>query len=151
MLVAVREVGAMLRKLIPDVVQHQDVAALTGSATVREAAALMRSRHIGSVLIVGKDGKLEGIFTERDVVCRVVADCKDPDRTKLHTVMTAGPETASPSTTAIDALRRMHDGGFRHLPVVQNGKPVAVVSRRDFFGAEKARIDQENDIWEHIR
>jgi CBS domain-containing protein len=141
----------MLRKLVPDVVRNQELATLTGSATVREAAALMRARHIGSVLIVGADGRLEGIFTERDVVCRVVADCKDPDKTELRAVMTAQPETASPSTTAIEALRRMHDGGFRHLPVVQNGKPVAVVSRLDFFGIEKARIDEEKDIWEHIR
>jgi CBS domain-containing protein len=141
----------MLRKLIPDVVRHQVLAALPVSATVREAATLMRSRHVGSVLVVAADGKLEGIFTERDVVCRVVADRKDPDKTKLRTVMTVHPECASPETTAIEALRRMHDGGFRHLPVVKDGKPVAVVSRRDFFGVEKARIDEENEIWEHIR
>jgi CBS domain-containing protein len=141
----------MLRRLIPDVVQKQDLATLPGSATVREAAALMRSRHIGSVLIVAADGKLEGIFTERDVVCRVVADHKNPDKTKLRTVMTAQPECASPDMTAIEALRCMHDGGFRHLPVVKDGRPVAVVSRRDFFGAEKARVDEENEIWAHIR
>src|SRR5690242_175714 len=130
----------MLRKLIPDVVQHQDLATLPASATVREAAMLMQARHIGSVLIVAVDGKLEGIFTERDVVCRVVAVRKNPDATKLGSVMTAHPECGRPETTAIEALRRMHDGGFRHLPVIKDGKPVAIVSRRDFFGVEKARI-----------
>lgn len=141
----------MLRKLIPDVVQGQQLASLPTSASVREAAALMRTRHIGSVLIVAADGRLEGIFTERDVVCRVVAERKDPDKTKLGAVMTAHPECARPETTAIEALRRMHDGGFRHLPVVRDGKPVAIVSRRDFFGVEKARIDEEDEIWAHIR
>jgi CBS domain-containing protein len=141
----------MLRKLIPDVVQHQELATLPASATVREAATLMRARHIGSVLVVAADGTLEGIFTERDVVCRVVADHKDPDTTALATVMTAHPECGTSETTAIEALRRMHDGGFRHLPVVKHGKPVAIVSRRDFFGMEKARIDEENELWAHIR
>ena len=141
----------MLRKLIPDVVQHQDLATLPASATVRQAAALMRARHIGSVLIVAADGRLEGIFTERDLVCRVVAEHKDPDGTLLETVMTANPECVGPEATAIDALRCMNEGGFRHLPIVKDGRPVAIVSRRDFFGFEKARIEEENDIWEHMR
>lgn len=141
----------MLRRLVPDVVHDQKLATVTAAATVSEAAALMRARHIGSVLVVSGDGRLEGIFTERDVVCRVVAEHKNPDKTKLRAVMTAKPETVGPDATAIDALRRMHDGGFRHLPVVRNGRPVAIVSRRDFFGLEKARIDEENDIWNHIR
>lgn len=141
----------MLRKLVPDVVHDQKLAMLTAAASVREAAVLMRTRHIGSVLIVDADGRLAGIFTERDLVCRVVADRKDPDRTRLGAVMTARPESLGPGATAIDALRRMHDGGFRHLPVVRDGRPVAIVSRRDFFGEEKARIDDEDRLWEQIR
>jgi CBS domain-containing protein len=141
----------MLRKLVPDVVHDQTLATLTAASSVRDAAVMMRARHVGSVLIVDRDGKLAGIFTERDLVCRVVADHKDPDKTKLGAVMTARPETVGPGATAIDALRRMHDGGFRHLPVVRNGKPIAVVSRRDFFGIEKARIDDEDKLWEQIR
>jgi CBS domain-containing protein len=142
---------AMLRKLIPDVVHDQTLATLTAAASVREAAVMMRARHIGSVLIVDADGRLSGIFTERDLVCRVVAECRDPDETKLGAVMTVRPETVGPNTTAIDALRRMHQGGFRHLPVVRDGKAVAVVSRRDFFGIEKARLDDEEKLWEQIR
>lgn len=141
----------MLRKLVPDVVHDQNLATLTAAASVRAAAVMMRQRHIGSVLILDADGKLSGIFTERDLVCRVVAERKDPDKTKLGAVMTAKPETVAPNATAIDALRRMHDGGFRHLPVVKDGKPVAIVSRRDFFGIEKARIDDEERVWEQIR
>jgi CBS domain-containing protein len=141
----------MLRKLVPDVVHDQALATLTAAASVREAAVMMRARHVGSVLIVDADGKLAGIFTERDLVYRVVAERKDPDKTRLGTVMTTKPETVPPNATAIDALRRMQDGGFRHLPVVKNGRPVAIVSRRDFFGIEKTRIDEEDQLWEHLR
>jgi CBS domain-containing protein len=76
----------MLRKLVPDVVHDQHLAALTAASSVRQAAVMMRARHIGSVLVVDRDGKLTGIFTERDLVCRVVAERRDPDRTKLGTV-----------------------------------------------------------------
>ncbi len=141
----------MLRKLVPDVVRDQTLATLTAAASVRDAALMMRARHIGSVLILDADDRLAGIFTERDLVCRVVAERRDPDKTKLGAVMTAKPETVGPNATAIDALRRMHDGGFRHLPVVKDGRPIAVVSRRDFFGIEKARIDDEDKLWEQIR
>lgn len=141
----------MVRRLIPDVVHDQALVALSGSATVHAAARLMRERHVGSVLITRADGRLEGIFTERDMVCRVVAESRDPQATKLSAVMTAQPETATPRTTAIEALRRMHDGGFRHLPVVEGGRPVGVVSRRDFVGIEKARLDEETTLWESVR
>lgn len=141
----------MLRKLVPDVVRDQRLAMLPSSATVREAAFVMRERHVGSILVVAADGRLCGIFTERDLLCRVVAECLDPDTTKLRAAMTAHPQTVAPNATAIEALRRMHDGGFRHLPIVRDGRPVGIVSRRDFFGIEKARIDDETRMWERIR
>ena len=139
----------MQRKMMPDVVHDQNLLCLESTATVREAAELMRGGHAGSVLVIDQ-GKLVGIITERDVVCRVVAADLDPESTEIRAVMTENPDTVSPRTTALDALRRMQDGGYRHLPVVDGGKVVGVVSRRDFFGAEKARLDEETAIWEHI-
>jgi CBS domain-containing protein len=139
----------MLRKIIPDVVRDPQPVHLTASASVREAAKVMHGRNVGSVLII-EDGRLEGIFTERDVVHRVVAAGRDPDGTLLGEVMTRDPDTVLPDTTALDALRRMHDGGYRHLPVVEKGRVVAVVSRRDFLGGEKAQLDDETAIWERI-
>jgi CBS domain-containing protein len=139
----------MLRKIIPDVVHDPQPVHSRASVSVREAARLMRARNVGSVLII-EDGRLEGIFTERDVVHRVVAAGRDPDGTLLGEVMTRNPDTVSPDTTALDALRRMQDGGYRHLPVVENGEVVAVVSRRDFLGGEKAQLDDETAIWERI-
>jgi len=139
----------MFRKIIPDVVRDQQLLELPGQQTVREAAGHMRSRHVGAVLIT-HDGRLEGIFTERDMVNRVVAEGRDPDRTTLNEVMTRNPDTVRPDTTAIDALRLMHDGGYRHLPIVERGRVVGIVSRRDFFGAEKARLEDETKVWERV-
>jgi CBS domain-containing protein len=139
----------MLRKVIPDVVRNQELLELPPQTTVRDAAGHMRSRHVGAVLIT-RNSRLDGIFTERDMVYRVVAEGRDPDRTSLEDVMTRNPDTIRPDATALDALRRMHDGGYRHLPVVDRGRLVGIVSRRDFFGVEKARLEDESDIWRKI-
>jgi CBS domain-containing protein len=138
----------MVRRLMPEVVHDQKLAVLPGSATVHEAARLMAARNIGSVLVTARDGRLEGILTERDVLCRVVAPGCDPDHTRLHEVMTTNPDTIGPSAPAIEALRRMRDGGYRHLPVVDGGRLVGIVSRRDFWGDEKMRLEDETRLWE---
>ena len=137
-----------MRRVVPDVVSNQQLLELPPAATVRNAALAMRERHVGAVLIT-VDGRLAGIFTERDMVNRVVADGRDPDRTTLAEVMTADPDTIAPATTAIEALRRMDDGGYRHLPV-EHGRVVGIVSRRDFHGDEKARLDDESELWKKI-
>jgi CBS domain-containing protein len=139
----------MLRKIIPDVIGDQVLAHLTETATVRDAARLMRERNVASVLVM-KGPALLGIFTERDMVQRVVAEGCDPEETRLGQVMTPNPDTISADRKAIEALRLMDDAGYRHLPVVRDGEVVAVVSRRDFSGAEKARLDDETAVWDRI-
>ena len=139
----------MNRKIIPEVVHDQDLLHMPPAATVREAARAMRQRHVGAVLVVSGD-RLEGIFTERDMVNRVVAEGLDPDATQLAKVMTSSPDTVGPNDTAIDALRRMQDGGYRHLPVIDGGRLVGIVSRRDIGGDEKARLDTETKLWERV-
>jgi CBS domain-containing protein len=138
-----------MRRVLPDVVGNQQLLELSPTATVRSAALAMRERHVGAVLVT-TDSRLDGIFTERDMVNRVVADGRDPDQTMLADVMTANPDTIGPTTTAIEALRLMNDGGYRHLPIVERGRVVGIVSRRDFHGDEKARLDEESDIWKKI-
>jgi CBS domain-containing protein len=138
-----------MRRVVPDVVSNQQLLELPPTATVRSAALAMRERHVGAVLVT-TEGHLNGIFTERDMVNRVVAESRDPDQTTLAEVMTANPDTIAPTTTAIDALRLMNDGGYRHLPIVEQGRVVGIVSRRDFHGDEKARLDDESDLWKKI-
>ena len=92
----------MIRRVIPDVVRDQELLELSAQTTVREATGRMRLRHVGAVLIT-RDEQLDGIFTERDMVYRVVAEGRDPERTLLAEVMTRNPDTIRPDTTAIDA------------------------------------------------
>ena len=100
------------------------------SATVYEAALRMKEQGKGALLVV--DGsRLIGIFTERDALFRVIAAGRDPATTQLADVMTPQPQTMSPDEPFLKALRIMHKHGFRHLPVVEHGRPLGVVSARD--------------------
>ena len=138
----------MLRR-IADIMKDGEVVALPPTATVDEAARLMKAKRCGSVLVTA-ERHLRGIFTERDVVNRVVAERLDAVATTLAQVMTEKPDAVTPDTLAVDALRMMEDGGYRHLPVVRRGEIVGVVSRRDFFGEEKAEVEKERHYWERI-
>ena len=96
----------------------------------------MREHRIGAVLVTDRESNLIGIFTGRDAVNRVLAEGKEGNDTKLAEVMTPDPITMSPNKTAIDALRLMGDGGFRHIPIVENRKPLGVISRDDLKADE---------------
>lgn len=132
----------MARQLIPDVVHGQDLLTLAPDASVREAARSMTDRRIGAALVI-EHGHLVGIITERDVMARVVAEGRDPDRTTVREAMTAAPTTAVPDQRSIDALKLMHEGGFRHLPIVEGGRPVGIVSLRDFLSTEFSTMQEE--------
>jgi CBS domain-containing protein len=140
----------MTIRQIAELVSHQDPLTLPPNATVKEACECMRSRRVGAVLVADKHRHLKGIFTGRDAVCRVLAEGRSPQDTVLGDVMTAGPDTVPPGKTAIEALRLMQDGGYRHLPVVDGGKVVGIISRGDFRGLEQARLDEETGFWERI-
>ena len=140
----------MQRRIVPDITaEGRDLLELPATASVYEAACAMRDWSVGAVLIT-EDGRLAGIFTERDMINRVVACERDPKATALAEVMTEDPSTISPKATALDALRMMEDGGYRHLPVVAGKRLVGMVSRRDFFGSEKAQLETESNLWERL-
>lgn len=102
------------------------------TATVREAARVMAERCIGAVPVV-EGRKLLGIFTERDIVAKVVALGRDVDKLRLEEVMTRRPETVSAHCPLAEVLDVMISGGFRHLPVMSAGEVVGVVSMRDIL------------------
>ena len=109
----------------------------------------MSESRCGSVLVVDKQQHLTGIFTGRDAV-RLLANAKDAAENSLGLAMKRYPVTITPESHAIDALRAMSDGGFRHLPVVEKGRIYGVVSRRDFTGIEIDRLDEEVHLAECI-
>ena len=132
----------MKTRRVSDVILSNRIIQLAPDASVREASHLMAREKVGAVLVTEGD-HLAGIFTERDALNRVLANKLDPDTTTLREVMTANPLSVAPDADAIDALRLMRDGGYRHLPVVQGDQLVGVVSLRDFVGSELAEIEDE--------
>lgn len=134
-------------RLMSEIINHQDPLALSSATTVKHACQSMRARRVGAVLVTDKERHLLGIFTGRDAVCRVLAEGKDPAKTRLSEVMTRDPDTMPPGKTAIEALRMMQDGGYRHVPIVDDGKVVGVASRGDFLGIEQDRLDEETAFW----
>ena len=140
----------MTQRHLSDLVRHQNPLTLPPTASVQEACRKMAERRVGAVLVTGKDRELLGIFTGRDAVARVVAEGRDAAKTKLADVMTKNPTTAPASCNAVECLRLMQDCGFRHVPIVSDGKLTGVVSRGDFRGYEQDRLDEETGLWERI-
>jgi CBS domain-containing protein len=134
------------RKLL-SIVKDQDPLVMDEGQTVQAACAAMCQRRAGSVLVVDHHRRLAGIFTGRDAV-RVMSQGGDSARTSLGLAMTGDPVTISPRARAIDALRLMADGGFRHLPVVEDGRIWGIVSRGDFLGVEIDRLDLDEHLAE---
>ncbi len=140
----------MQRRIVPDIMEEgRDLLELPATASVYDAACAMRDWSVGAVLITDQ-GRLTGIFTERDVINRVVASDREPKTTPLAEVMTKDPTTISPKATALEALRLMEDGSYRHLPVVAGKRLVGIISRRDFFGSEKAQLESETSLWQRL-
>jgi len=120
----------MALRSLRSIVALQPPATAESSTTVLDAALLMRDQGKGAILVI--DGtRLIGIFTERDALLRVIAERRDPGTTPLGEVMTPHPETLHPDEPLVKALRVMHSRGFRHLPVVEYGRPLGIVSARD--------------------
>ncbi len=111
------------------------IAALPPSASVLDAAQLMNERHIGSVVVLDK-GQLAGIFTERDVMRRVVAERRDPETTILEEVMTRTVAFAAPHTTLDEIRKVMRDKHIRHVPVVEGRRVIGMISIGDLNRAE---------------
>ena len=133
------------------IVEGQTPVTVAKNVTVVEAARSMKLHDIGALLVV--DGtRLCGIFTERDALFRVLAEGRNPDSTQVGQVMTAQPQTIHPDKPFLDALRIMHKGRFRHLPVVEDGRPLGMVSSRDALDDDlyelRVNLAQREDVLE---
>lgn len=125
----------MSQRKVRDVIVRKEVVRLPADATVRSASQLMADQGIGALLVM-KGDEIQGIFSERDALKRVLAKNLDPDGTTLAEVMTRELVTLDPEAWAMDALRIMSQVGIRHLPIVDQGKVIGMISLRDFIGAE---------------
>jgi CBS domain-containing protein len=118
--------------------------------TVNDAAKMMATKNVGAILVVEKD-RLIGIFTERDVVFRVVASGRDVNSTLLSEAMTKEPHVVGPDRSFGYALLLMQQHGFRHVPVVEDGKPVGIVSARSALDPDMEDFVAEAERRKNIR
>jgi CBS domain-containing protein len=142
----------MIDRSIRNLIADKEPITCQENLSVSEAARVMKRHRIGAIMVVEGD-KLIGIFTERDALFRVVAEDRDLHATKVADVMTRNPLCIHPDKPFADALQIMHDGRFRHVPVVENGRAVGMVGASDAMGPELEafvwellRQDQVNDV-----
>jgi CBS domain-containing protein len=136
---------------IRSVMKHTKLVTASPDTTVASAAQRMAKAKVGALMVVDGEGRLVGIFTERDAVQRVIAERREPQTTRLAEVMTAAPKTVVPAETFGYALLQMHKHGFRHLPVVENGRPVGMVSARSALDPDLEEFEAEAQRRKHIR
>jgi CBS domain-containing protein len=140
----------MFDQPVGSVMKRQKVLKAPPETLVSKAAKLMADKNVGAVMVV-EDERLVGIFTERDIVFRVVAQGLDARTTRLADVMTPAPDTVDPDKSFGYALLIMHERGFRHLPVIQDSKLVGIVSSRSAMDPELEEFSSEARRRKHIR
>ena len=113
------------------------------SQNVRDVAKMMSKANVGAVAVL-ESGRLVGVFSERDIMSRVVADGLDPEKTKVANVMTKNIVVADPRDSVDSAIAKMHKIGCRHLPVVKEGNLVGMLSIRDLLESDDE--DQTNRV-----
>ncbi len=140
----------MFDQPIRNLMERKKFLTASPNATVSSAAKLMAGKNVGAVLVVEGE-RLLGIFSERDVVFRVIAKGLDAKATLLSEVMTVDPKTLEPGKTYGHALLLMQENGFRHVPVVENGKPIGIISSRNAMDPDLEEFVFEQRRREHHR
>lgn len=131
--------------------QSRRIHAVAPDAMVAEAVRRMVEEAIGALLVIG-DHELLGIFTERDVLARVISLNLDPSQTRIRQVMTPEPLCLRPTTPIGEALKIAAGGGYRHFPVVENDRLVGLVSVRDLMSwLVRAQQDQIDGLIQSMR
>jgi len=144
------EETGMFNQRIRSVMEPHKLLTAPPDTTVSKAAELMAKRNVGAVMVVDNQ-QLVGIFTERDAVFRVIARGRDSKTTLLAEVMTTAPKTIDPDKTFGYALLMMFENGFRHVPVIEDGKPIGIVSSRNALDPELEEFVSEAQRRKHIQ
>ena len=139
----------MPNRPVSQIIQNQTVLFAPPGTSVADAARRMKQAKVGAMMVVAGN-ELLGLFTERDALFRVMAAGLDAAKTPLAAVMTPNPQTIAADKPFSHALHMMYDGGFRHVPVVANRKPIGMVSARDALGLELEQFESELDTRQHI-
>lgn len=134
----------MMNTRIRDILRRkgEDVYSVGPLATVIDAVNAMNDHRVGSVLVC-EGGEPVGVFSERDVLVRVVAAHRDPRQTLVRDVMTTRLYTAAPEDTLLEVMRLMTDRRCRHVPVMDDGRLIGLVSIGDLTKATQYNLHQE--------
>ena len=133
----------MPKRMISHVLDGRGLVTASKDMSVRAACRLMTDRKIGALLVVENE-QIAGIFTERDALNKILSAGLDPETTHLEQVMVSKPQTIGVDKPLAYALYMMAEGGFRHVPVVdQRGVPVGMVSARDALGQDLVDLERE--------
>jgi signal-transduction protein with cAMP-binding, CBS, and nucleotidyltransferase domain len=132
---------------VSEIVHQRDLFSVEDGQTVAEVARKMTDLRVGAILVF-HHAELRGVFSERDLMKRVVAEGRDPERTAVGTVMTTGVVTIDEGASVEAAMESMLSHGCRHLPVTRDGQVVAFLSMRDVMHWE---IAQKTDEIHHMR
>ena len=128
--------------LIYDLVKDRKVLTIDANQTVLEASRFMMENRIGAVPVM-RQGELVGIFSERDIMNRVVAVGRTPGTTTVSEVMTANPRAVAADESIEECLFIMREFGFRHLPIVDGTELKGLVSLRDVLMHQAAEIERQ--------
>lgn len=139
----------MPQRMVSSIIENQKVVTCAAQVTVTKAARLMQQNDVGAIMVT-EQGRLVGIFTERDALFRVIAQGRDAKSTHLSEVMTRNPQSIDPNKRFGHALHLMYEGSFRNVPVVKDGRPVGMISARDLLGPEWEQFVDEVRQREHI-
>jgi len=135
---------------IRNIMEQKKFLTAAPETTVSQAARLMAAKNVGAIMVVANE-RLVGIFTERDVVFRVIAKGLDAKTTPLTNVMTAAPKTLEPGKSYGHALVLMQENGFRHVPVLENGRPIGIISSRNAMDPDLEEFISDERRREHYR
>ena len=127
-------------------IMTKDILSVEKDLSIQEAVQIMDQHNIGALVVVSPIKDPLGIFTERDLLRRVVAKGLDPKKTKIETVMTPGLVCAQANDDAVTLLEAMFDNNFRHLPVLDGRKLVGIISLKDFYSVFLAKNSSSGAI-----
>lgn len=128
--------------LVRDIVHQRELFFVEEHQNVTEVAGKMADLHVGAILVL-REGILRGVFSERDLMKRVVLERRDPDQTPVSHVMSSEVITIDHMATLEDAMEAMQSNNCRHLPVTSGGRVVSFLSMRDLMNYELARKTEE--------
>jgi CBS domain-containing protein/hemerythrin-like domain-containing protein len=120
-------------------VMTPDPVTISSSSSIAEAARLMREADTGAMIVVDENNEVEGILTDRDIAIRAVAEDRDPSQTRVGDIASTDIEALSPRSSIRDAVKLMRERAIRRLPVVENGRPVGIVSIGDLAEERDSR------------